>query len=131
MVKCDLEQPGISADKEVLFAVMQEDGLVGPTLLMQVEHEALRVKVKRLVELLAQPKGELRQELLQELVVVGRYVADVLKEHIAKEETLVYPAAIYGLRPECWLRVLEKSEAIGYCRFASLRVAQDSSPLEL
>jgi hypothetical protein len=108
-------------EEEALFPVMQEDGMAGPTWVMQVEHKALRAQVERLTELLAEPGALSPQEVSRGLVEAGKYVASVLREHIAKEEALVYPAALYGLKPEYWLLVLEKSEAVGYCSFAPLK----------
>jgi hypothetical protein len=48
---------------------------------------------------------------------MGSYIANNLKDHIYKEDNILYPTALDTLEPEEWSEVLEEFERIGYCCF--------------
>jgi len=66
------------------------------------------------------------QELMQEgisqeeprrLCAVGGYIADNLRDHIYKEDNILYPTALSTLEKDEWDDVVTEFEAIGFCWF--------------
>lgn len=104
-------------EEEVLFPRLEKCGVTGPPQIMRLEHEELRPKKRRLAELVEQTGNMSFTEFAKELSKVGSYIADVLRDHIYKEDNILYPTALQTLEPEEWSRVLEEFDGIGYCSF--------------
>lgn len=104
-------------EEETIFPRLESYGVTGPPRIMRQEHEELRAKKRRLAELVEQAGSTSYEELAKELAHVGHYIATTLKDHIYKEDNILYPTALSTLEPEEWPEVLKEFEGIGYCCF--------------
>jgi DUF438 domain-containing protein len=105
-------------EEEVLFPRLEDAGVYGPPAVMREEHRQLRERKHALKELseqvgkmdLAEFKREL-QELVQGIVMP-------LREHIFKENNILYPTALQVLKDESvWEELKKECDKIGYCCF--------------
>lgn len=104
-------------EEEALFPKLERHGVTGPPRIMRMEHEELRAQKRRLAELVEQAESMGYEAFSRELNEVGSYIASDLKDHIFKEDNILYPTALKTLEPEEWNKVLEEFEDIGYCCF--------------
>jgi DUF438 domain-containing protein len=104
-------------EEEVLFPRLEKHGVTGPPEEMRREHEELRARKRRLFELIKQAESLGYPEFSGELSEVGNYLVATLKDHIFKEDNILYPATVETLRREEWNEVLKEFEKIGYCHF--------------
>ena len=104
-------------EEDALFPRMENYGEGDVSRTMRLEHEQLRDKKKRLAILVEQAGKTGYQEFSGELSKVGSYIVDVLKDHIFKEDNMLYPSALTTFKPEEWNEVLKEFERIGYCYF--------------
>ncbi len=104
-------------EEDSLFPRLEERGVTGPPQIMRLEHEELRAKKRALGTLMERAGNGNFSEFAQELSEVGGYIADNLRDHIHKEDNILYPTALDTLEPEEWSEVLAEFERIGYCYF--------------
>lgn len=104
-------------EEESLFPRLEKRDVTGPPQIMRLEHEELRAKKRALGKLVEQAGNGNFSEFAQELSEVGGYIADNLRDHIDKEDNILYPTALDILEPEEWSEVLTEFERIGYCYF--------------
>ena len=104
-------------EEAALFPRLERYGVTGPPRIMRLEHEELRARKRRLSELVEQAGSTSYEEFVKELSEVGGYIANVLRDHILKEDNILYPAALKTLEPQEWPEVLAEFEEIGYCSF--------------
>lgn len=104
-------------EEESLFPRLEKRGVTGPPQIMRLEHEELRAKKRALGELVERAGNGNFREFAQELRGVGGYIADNLRDHIYKEDNILYPTALDTLEPEEWSEMLAEFERIGYCYF--------------
>ncbi len=97
-------------EEEVLFPRLEREGITGPTRIMKMDHEDMWPKKKRLLELSEEP-----EENMEEIVELADYLSLNLRDHIFKENNILYPSALDEL--EGWKRIKEESDEIGYCCF--------------
>ncbi|HHY48067.1 MAG TPA: DUF438 domain-containing protein [Firmicutes bacterium] len=122
-------------EEEALFPAMEHCGITGPTMIMRLEHEEMRPKKKELLalaeaalagtaldEALAQAPGDLGSgEFTRRLREVTAFIVFHLREHIFKENAILYPAAFKAItEPEVWDEIRKKCDAIGYCCFTPI-----------
>lgn len=101
-------------EEEVLFpalAVHWGDS-VGPIACMLKEHEDERAKFELIRAAL---EGETDARELEQALAAGRYILTLLRQHIAKEDTVLFPLAESALSEAEKTRVKEQMDAIGYC----------------
>ncbi len=114
-------------EEEALFPEVEARGLVPPCRAMVAEHEELRPRKKELRQLvedavdleqvgLSDPKtmASFRDRLqgLTDIIVPG------LRNHIAKENQVLYPAALQVITDEdTWQSIKAKGDEIGYCQW--------------
>jgi len=104
-------------EEEALFPRLERHGVTGPPQMMRLEHEELRAKKRRLAELTEQAKSMNYEEFSTELSQVGSYIASNLRDHIFKEDNILYPTALQTLSAEEWSEVSKEFDRIGYCCF--------------
>jgi len=103
-----------------MFPALERLGIHGPPAVMRAEHETLR-----------QAKQHLEQEALSalrrdgqgwsETMRTARALVHLLREHIAKEDELLYPMAYGQLTdPALWNEMQRRCDEIGYCCAAHL-----------
>jgi DUF438 domain-containing protein len=106
-------------EEDVLFPEIEKRGVYGPVQVMKMEHEELREQKQRLQELAENEAGMDFARFQRELDETARFIVAVLREHIYKENNILYPAAleVIGERGETWSRMKTDCDRIGYCCF--------------
>lgn len=108
-------EPHHQREEQVLFPALQECGVHGPPEVMTSEHVRLRALKHALADLLRrQLAGE--EKLWAETRATAETLIGMLREHIAKEDGVLYPLALRVLRePAVWAELRARCDAIGYC----------------
>ena len=100
-------------EEEILFATMIEGGFPrdgGPIAVMLMEHDEGRSHASTLAELAGQPDPWGTDDR-DRLVETARGYADLLREHIHKEDEILYPMAEQRLAPHLLDRVAADCQA--------------------
>ncbi len=104
-------------EEQVLFPELERRGITGPPRIMRMEHEDLRAH-KRLLADLAAAAGQTDLATFQEsLDKLASHLVFHLRDHIFKENTILYPAARQTIPAEAWGGMKERADSIGYCCF--------------
>ena len=111
-------EPHHKREEDVLFKELENNKITGPTRIMRMEHDDLRAKKREIRELLNcieyVPFDDFR-ERLQDLT---SYLIFNLRDHIFKENTILYPTALESLKDiELWEDMKKRCDEIGYCSF--------------
>ena len=111
-------EPHHKREEDVLFKELENNEITGPTRIMRMEHDDLRAKKREIRELLNcieyVPFDDF-QERLQDLT---SYLIFNLRDHIFKENTILYPTALESLKDiELWVDMKKRCDEIGYCSF--------------
>lgn len=105
-------------EEDVLFMELEGDGITGPTRIMRMEHDDLRGKkreIKELLNCINYMDFDDFKERLQELTA---YLVFNLRDHIFKENTILYPTAIDSINDDSrWDDMRKRCDEIGYCGF--------------
>ncbi len=106
-------------EEQGLFPLLEERGITGPTRIMRMEHDQLRPRKHRVLELSQQVRdGMDYQEFLESLAEAADYLVFHLRDHIYKENNILYPTAEQTIREsEVWNELKAQCDAIGYCSF--------------
>ncbi|MGI6358863.1 MAG: DUF438 domain-containing protein [Bacillota bacterium] len=106
-------------EEQVLFPAMEQRGITGPPRIMRMEHEQLRARKHRLLELSQQvQQGMDYQAFLDSLAETAGYLVFNLRDHIYKENNILYPTAVQTIVEESeWAELKSKCDRIGYCPF--------------
>lgn len=100
-------------EEKALFPRMEEKGVTGPTKIMRMEHDELRPEKKRLSELSKEPEKN-----KEEIIVIINLLSAKLRDHIFKENNILYPAALQAIdNQKEWDRIKVACDEIGYCCF--------------
>ncbi|MEF8835922.1 MAG: DUF438 domain-containing protein [Candidatus Thermoplasmatota archaeon] len=97
-------------EEEVIFPRLVEKGITGPVDIMEMDHEEMWPKKKELKSLSEDIKGN--KEKIIELI---DYLVLNLKDHIFKENNILYPSALEELVD--WEKMKKEGDEIGYCCF--------------
>lgn len=98
-------------EEEVIFPRLEAKGITGPQRIMVQDHDRywpLKQELKRLAENVDRNQERIKQ--------VGDKLVQGLRDHIFKENNLLYPTALKHL--EDWDEIKQESEEIGYCCFS-------------
>ena len=111
-------EPHHEREEEVLFPKLEAKGVTGPPRIMRMEHVDLRHH-KHELQNLSRNVGEMDfAEFKQELNRVANFLVFHLRDHIYKENNILYPAAIETLDDESvWEQMHAEADEIGYCCF--------------
>jgi DUF438 domain-containing protein len=105
-------------EEDALFPILENRGITGPTRIMRMEHDELRAKKKELLALVNENKPLSTPEAKLRLLDLASFITRVLKEHIIKENSILYPSAFQELTGEkVWETMKQKCDQIGYCSF--------------
>jgi hemerythrin-like domain-containing protein len=107
-------EPHHQREEQVLFPALRDRGLEGPPTVMESEHVELRTLTHAVVEqssrLLAEGPGDwvkLRQ--------AAQTLVSVLREHIYKEDTILYPMSLRLIHDEAdWEELKRRCDEVGY-----------------
>ncbi|MHC1683099.1 MAG: DUF438 domain-containing protein [Clostridiaceae bacterium] len=105
-------------EEDVLFPELEKRNITGPTRIMRMEHDDLKMK-KSLLKVAAQ-KAETMDfnQCKSKIDDLAKYIVFNLRDHIYKENYILYPTAIDAINDkELWAEMKIKSDEIGYCPF--------------
>ena len=108
-------EPHHQREEQVLFPALRDRGLEGPPTMMEIEHVELRTLKHAIVEdctkLLAEGPGR-----WSELRHTAQSLVGMLREHIWKEDTILYPMALRLISdPADWSELKQRCDEVGYC----------------
>lgn len=105
-------------EEDILFPALEERGVYGPTAIMKEEHARLREK-KHELEKLADSVSEVDfGEFKRRLREVVDYIVPTLRDHIFKENNILYPTALKVIEDgQIWTKLKAECDKIGYCCF--------------
>ncbi len=105
-------------EEDALFPEMEARGLTGPPAVMRAEHEQLR-KHKEQLQKLAAAVGDMEfKSFKDQLDVATAYIVEHLRDHIFKENNILYPTALAVIDDrEVWDDMKNRCDEIGYCCF--------------
>lgn len=105
-------------EEEVLFKEMEERGVSGPPEMMRIEHEDLRRRKKELKELVEKAYELKFVDFKKKLDVISKFIIFNLRDHIFKENNILYPIALETIRDDdVWKKMDAECDKIGYCSF--------------
>ncbi|MGI6344330.1 MAG: DUF438 domain-containing protein [Bacillota bacterium] len=107
-------------EEQVLFPELEKRGVSGPPRIMRMEHDDMRVMKKRVRDIgRAAEKQELPfAEFQQQLNEVAPRLVFALRDHIFKENNILYPTALNMLEDEkLWAEMKQRCDEVGYCEF--------------
>jgi len=109
-------------EEEALFPEVDQTGVTGPTRIMKMEHEDLWPRKER-IDYLAQHVEEIDfDDFKEELNQQAEYLILTLRDHIFKENHILYPTAKEVIPEDRWKEIKRNSDEIGYCSFTPIRV---------
>lgn len=105
-------------EEKVLFTEMEDRKITGPTRIMRMEHEDLKIK-KEFLKSTAEHTSQLSFNDFKEKVdETSKYIIFNMRDHIFKENYILYPTAIESIkRKETWEDMKIRCDKIGYCGF--------------
>lgn len=110
-------------EERVLFKELEKRGITGPTRIMKMEHEDLRAKKRALKELCNCFDYISFSDFKERLDDISKYLVFNLRDHIFKENTILYPSAIESIKEEAvWDKMKVKCDEIGYCSFTFKKI---------
>lgn len=105
-------------EEDVLFPQLEMRKITGPTRIMRMEHEQLRAKKKEIKKLAEEVKNINFIEFKNSLNEAAKYLIFNLRDHIYKENHILYPSSIQTLTdPNLWSNMKVECDNIGYCSF--------------
>lgn len=104
-------------EEETIFPEVDKSGVTGPTRIMRMEHDDLWPH-KEEIDKLAKNAADMNfTEFKEELSSHAEYVVVTLRDHIFKENNILYPTAKDVIEEGKWDEIKSKSNEIGYCSF--------------
>lgn len=108
-------------EEEALFPALEERGITGPTRIMRLEHGNLRPTKASILKLGQEAFQMNPRTFSARIAPLVSYLVPTLREHIFKEDSILYPAALEAIRdPETWKDIKKRCDEIGYCCFTPL-----------
>ncbi|MFW5998407.1 MAG: DUF438 domain-containing protein [Halanaerobiaceae bacterium] len=104
-------------EEETIFPEVDESGITGPTRIMRMEHDDMWPR-KEKIEELANNIGNINfTEFKRELKENTEYLVLHLRDHIFKENNILYPTADSVIAENKWEDIKRRCDEIGYCCF--------------
>ena len=105
-------------EEELLFPQLEKHGLFGPPMVMRDEHTQIRRHKHRLFELANNVSKMDFDDFLTQLDEVVAFLMPMLRDHIFRENNIIYPTALELVDDEqVWTQLKEDCDRIGYCCF--------------
>jgi DUF438 domain-containing protein len=106
-------------EEEILFPALEERGVYGPTAIMKEEHIQLMEKKHELENLTDDVSKMDFEDFKYRFDDVIKFIVPTLRDHISKENNILYPTALEVIEDESvWTKLKEECDKIGYCCFA-------------
>jgi len=110
-------EPHHQREEKVLFPELEQRGIFGPPEVMRQEHQELRAKKEEL-KALSELSKEQFQKKLKKFKEISEFILSVLREHIFKENNILFPMAFEVIKEkEVWQKIKKECDKIGYCCF--------------
>jgi hypothetical protein len=110
-------EPHHKREEEVIFPRLESKGLSGPPHIMRLEHEELR-KWKKDLKNIADNAAQLEFDAFKKrLKLAAEFLTLKLRDHIYKENNILYPTALEMISEEEWIEMKIDCDKIGYCCF--------------
>ncbi len=104
-------------EEETIFPEVDKSGVTGPTRIMRMEHDDLWPHKEEIMNL-AENAAEMNfDRFKQELKKHSEYIVVTLRDHIFKENNILYPTAKDVIEENMWKEIKAQSDKIGYCSF--------------
>lgn len=111
-------EPHHQREEKVLFSRIEQQGVYGPTQVMRAEHEDLRRYKKELEELTGKGEKMGFDKFRKDLDRIGKFIISTLRDHIFKENNILYPTALRVIQEKAvWEQMKKECDKIGYCCF--------------
>ena len=108
-------------EEDALFPEVDKLGITGPTRIMRMEHEDLWPYKEEINEL-AQNADEIDfDEFKRQLKELSEHLIATLRDHIYKENNILYPTAKDVITYDKWEKIQNLSDEIGYCSFTTFQ----------
>ncbi len=105
-------------EEEALFPAIEAKGITGPTRIMRMEHDELRAKKQALRTLVKTVDPIQTPDLKFRVMELATFIVSQLREHIVKENAILYPSAFQELTETgIWESIKTHCDQIGYCSF--------------
>ncbi|MGI6632670.1 MAG: DUF438 domain-containing protein [Bacillota bacterium] len=105
-------------EEDALFPALDAKGITGPTRIMKLEHADLRPKKRALLTAVEAVTPERFGWFKHHAVELAQSIVTELREHIIKENSILYPAALDAISDdEVWREMRRQCDEIGYCCF--------------
>jgi DUF438 domain-containing protein len=111
-------EPHHQREEEILFPELEKRGVYGPPMVMKGEHTEMRRYKRKLLELAKSVSQMEYADFARHLDGVVRFIVPMLREHIYKENNILYPTALEVIdNTEVWRSLKVACDKIGYCCF--------------
>ena len=104
-------------EEEALFPEVDDTGVTGPTRIMKMEHEDLWPRKEKIDELAQNVEDMNFDKFKEEFKENAEYIVLTLRDHIFKENNILYPTAKDVIDESKWEQIENKCDDIGYCSF--------------
>ncbi|MCR1934535.1 DUF438 domain-containing protein [Clostridium tepidum] len=105
-------------EEKVLFVEMEKREITGPTRIMRMEHDDLRIRKKELKRLSENIDKMQFDEFKSKVDEISKYIIFNLRDHIFKENYILYPSSIEAIKEkDIWDDMKRRCDEIGYCGF--------------
>lgn len=105
-------------EEDVLFPELENRGVSGPPTVMRMEHKELRRYKSDLMELARTSDKADFIQFKKRLDTTAKFLVMTLRDHIFKENNILYPTALEVISDEdVWKRLKLECDKIGYCCF--------------
>ena len=86
---------------------------------MRLEHDDLRPRKQELLQLARNCRSLSTAEFKTKLDELAKYIVFNLRDHIFKENHILYPTALDAIKgDEAWVKIKKNCDKIGYCTFS-------------
>ena len=111
-------EPHHQREEEVLFPEIEARGISCPPEVMRKEHGELRPKKKEILRLSKAVSKMDFQDFKKGLKESVDFLVTMLREHISKENDILYPISLEVIPEEIvWQNMKKECDKIGYCCF--------------
>lgn len=105
-------------EEDVLFPELEKRNITGPTRIMRMEHDDLRARKRILRDTAKHTEANNFEESKKTIDEVSKYIVFHLRDHIYKENYILYPTAIDAIKDAAlWEDMKNRADVIGYCGF--------------
>jgi DUF438 domain-containing protein len=108
----------VDIEEKILFPELEKMGISALPRILAAEHFDLRYYTEQLQELIYKCCAMDFEHFKYDLDKVVLYIVPLKREHIFKEDNILYPVAFQTLNNDvAWKRLHELCEQVGYCCF--------------